>query len=616
MLTGSTSPRAFFALLLACCVSAAAVAQPLSPPDGSEEIDWFEDAIIDVSVETLTADPPDAAPAPSTDPTTPEAAEEGAAATEVDPAPTPAADENEQPSPENESPPDVTDAGSVQLIEQLMVISRVPTAWQLLPETIRASPDGEQMTYRVVRNNLVALVVDQFRGPACRDLIGPTFSDDGRRLAYLGFSQGRKSWTLFDGHRPHPTKRGLAPPKFGPRGRSLAFLASNGVGRQVIIDRRQSTAYEAVDWDRFTFSPDGEHHAYPVIDAGRWHVIHDGAASPAFDRILGQLAFNADSSRLAFVGWRDGQWFLMVNGEMVGPYRTISQPTFSPNGKRLACWVQREDGQWVIRVDGELRESTRADRPGGLRFSHDSRRLAVQLKRGGHWYVWEDGEISEPWDAMGAGSLRFSYNSRHLAYAGRSSGKWHVVIDGRRGPANDGLLKHSLRFNMTGDRLAYAARLGEKWHVFVDGQPRRGHHAIRADSIIFSFDGDRLGYIAEDTTGRAIVVVDHEQFPAAEDARSLTFSTDSRTAAWLARRDGLWRIVANGIEGQHTWDRWVEGAQLKFESPNDLFVLGYRRRKLEGVRIEATLHRGYPSQQRDLETQPDPGNFVEGDIAQ
>ena len=160
---------------------------------------------------------------------------------------------------------------------------------------------------------------------------GPTFSPDGKRIAFVSHRDGNYEIYLMnaDGtnqkrltHNPAQDRE----PAFSPDGKRIAFASDRAGNFEIYVmnvdgtHQHRLTHRRDVDDDP-TFFPNGKKIAFVRVGAG-FHDI---------------FTMRADGSRL----------------HRLTHHRPLSTPDVSPNGKRIVAWLARGDGGIeVMRADG------------------------------------------------------------------------------------------------------------------------------------------------------------------------------------------------------------------------------------------------------------------------
>ena len=160
---------------------------------------------------------------------------------------------------------------------------------------------------------------------------GPTFSPDGKRIAFVSHRDGNYEIYLMnaDGtnqkrltHNPAQDRE----PAFSPDGKRIVFASDRTGDFEIYVmnvdgtHQHRLTHRRDVDDDP-TFFPDGKKIAFVRVGAG-FHDI---------------FTMRADGSRV----------------HRLTHHRPLSTPDVSPNGKRIVAWLARGDGGIeVMRADG------------------------------------------------------------------------------------------------------------------------------------------------------------------------------------------------------------------------------------------------------------------------
>lgn len=204
------------------------------------------------------------------------------------------------------------------------------------------SPDGRRVAYGVVRGDSMAICDDGVVGPFGYRVTGIVFSPDSRRLAYATYrAKGRAAVTVdgVDGPEFHDLWQGIA---FDPTSAHVAYLA---VRRRGGLLGRFATECVAVV---------------------------DGRASEPFDEVASSPHYSS-GGRLLFSARRGKHWSMVTDGIPGEPYDRVGPPKFGPTGRwwyvaeymhRQSVVTERGDGPWAVSVDEIDGEVARTDRTG------------------------------------------------------------------------------------------------------------------------------------------------------------------------------------------------------------------------------------------------------------
>jgi len=367
------------------------------------------------------------------------------------------------------------------------------------------SPDGSALYWIGMRNNQYACVLDGTAGPEYAYVWCPTFSPDGKHLAYIGVAAfadraagrrtGGRSRVVVDGvEGPEyrwigPSDGGLgwsARPVWSTDSTHLAYVAKKGDRFVAVVDGREGRDYAWVS--NPCFSADGRRVLYKACrqapsaehawhSSGSWVAVVDGAESAECDEVLSHSnlmggwelpTFSPDGRRVAYAARRGRECFAVIDDQEGPTYQRVEPPLFSPDSRRVAYEACGDQGESLV-VDGVAGPSY-----GNVwqpLFSPDSQRVAYTAERYSHgqqtWLVVVDGReeaASRPW------GIFLSPDNRHIAYltsvgtAWRSP--WHsVVIDGKGGPRYDDIITPHLTFDRTGAVRYLARRTGVLYWV-------------------------------------------------------------------------------------------------------------------------------------------------------
>lgn len=369
---------------------------------------------------------------------------------------------------------------------------------------------------------------------------------------------------------------------FSSDGSRFAFQARDEAGEFVVLDgKRLADGYRASSSP--VFSPDGRRFAFVGHDfdpankqRARSRAVLDGVAQAACDQ-LGEnsdrenpLFFSANGQEFAWIGIRQSQFFVGVNGKEFGPFSTVigSRVALSPDGKRFAFGVTRKTNETgraatFLVVDGvetPLKDRLEAH---SLVFSPNGRRLGYVTLAGGSHRVIVDGKSSKQWVGSGAPQIVFSPDSEHYAYIGKENGKTRVVADGKEEKSFVSV-KGLPTFSPDSRHLAYAAEVRDETNrvsfyvAVVDGvrQELRLAPQNEASNIVFSQNGSHYAYFSKAKEGTCLVVDGKPgpRFAGSPKEHSLALSSDGTRTAWVldtaprpGQMPGERRLVLNGV---------------------------------------------------------------------
>ena len=313
-----------------------------------------------------------------------------------------------------------------------------------LPEgSLAYSPNGKRFSYVAKTDQGMVAFVDGVQEKHVFAQTGadaPIWNASSTQYAYglRDFTEKRQRMIVVNDEQLGSFAE-ISRPAWDPTGRRLAFPFSRtkGLLTTFMIDGKEGPTFDGLGRFKLVFSPDGERHAYVARKGERRGLVVDGKLGTLYDHAI--------------------------------------EPRFSPDGKRVACWVIHEGAPRLL-LDGEIR-------PG---FGDEA--------------------------AYQAGIEIFSPNSQEVAYVVGEAGAFHVMRGTTKGPAYRSAAPHGARFDPTSQHVACVVLQGERWGLDVDGtfypgfdrMWNAGQMAFHGDDSVtaIGLDGNKLVRLRVQLGGR------------------------------------------------------------------------------------------------------------------
>jgi len=429
-------------------------------------------------------------------------------------------------------------------------VASLPTLTISLPDaqacsSIVISPDGSHAAYvlsanggktvhldgkPLARHSKIRVPWEELRDGCLPQLLpGLFFSPDGRRLAYA-VARG-KQWAMVVDGKPGTAYDELGAPIFSSKGRRIAYTARTGRRWQVVVDGSEADrSFSAIGAGRGLrgdptvldpiFSTDGKHLAYVAITQTTigfdYYLVKDGQKIGPYTEIS-DLTFSTNWARYAFrAGIADGKQVIVDTGKAQPAFAALSAPALSADGRHLAYSALNDRRSPVLIRDGKLQSCSGDRRLRTPIFSPDGKQLVTLItgKEGQDGLV-RDGVVvawagESPRD--GIYTVTFSPDSRRLAYLTHEA---LVVVDEGRQPG----IPHDWRFVFSPDsrHLAYTVAVPDGVVPMRDGVPLIAP-VEEVNSLTFSPDSVHLLYsIRQKSAGRA------QCYPCIDAARGTAF---------------------------------------------------------------------------------------------
>jgi hypothetical protein len=358
-----------------------------------------------------------------------------------------------------------------------------------------------------------------------------------------------------------------APPTTAPAPAAHTTVEETSLGTVAGYDAPRNIAMDT----------DANHVAFVGVRDKEQFVVLDGKSGPPFDQVMAEsLEFSPKGSHLGYLVQTATETLPVIDGKPGKGYYSIAHNRifWSADGKRTAYAAQFQNGGGAMIVDGV--EGTHYDAADIPLFSFDSLHLAYIARRGKSQCIVLDGKEQKFYDAVG--HVTFSPNSKHLTYEAIVNGKAMLVMDGQEGKAYD-LIEIGPGFSSDGARLVAVVAQAGKLLIVVNGRESAPFDALLRGDFILSPDGKHIAYAVKQAN-QQFVINDGVSLPAFDHigAYSLVFSPDSKRLAYEAGDAGPGHeyVVVDGVKGKNC-DGVLSGTP--FFSPDSKRVAYGARRK-------------------------------------
>jgi len=334
---------------------------------------------------------------------------------------------------------------------------------------------------------------------------------------------------------------------------------------------------------QFIFSERGGGVAYVVEKDGNSYVVHNGNAGKPY-KTVGSVALSPDGKRIAYGALADGRWRMIIDGTEGASFNTVKSPLFSPDGQHVAYQAMAGE-RWHLVVDTTPNEGT-LKRYLKHEFSADSTKIAyiddVDDKDTGRLVVCDLAFKKPVIVESKVSKMLLNDDKTRIAAVSSSDNKKRVIEFSFDNPAS--VKKSSLfdsvkylAFGLDAVSLAYVAeRDGQQLMVLNDREETGPVANLVGLPVIHPGQKMVAALIASDNS------VSLQQFflkigqPEAgyDEAESLVYNRDGRFHVYAARKGANWFVVVNGKQGP-PFDRVVsplftpDGKSLVYRARKD-----------------------------------------------
>jgi len=263
-----------------------------------------------------------------------------------------------------------------------------------------------------------------------------------------------------------------------------------------IVEREFRPKFPLMHGSPMVFSPDMRHVVYPFYPSLPKltipnAMILDGVKQKQYDSVE-NFIFSPDSKRFAYAAKLNGEEFVVLDG-VEGPHynSTILCITFSPDSKHFVYTVNEPDGGLIV-FDGKAKKHL-----GGLIsdivFSPDSQHWAYAINEGGKVesnVVYLDGNKFLQADEVFLFGLKFSPDSRKLAISYRNGKEQYVAFGVETFGPYENVEYLSIQISPDGERIAIPVTIGGKWFL-ICGSEKYGPYETLSRAM-FSPDSKSL----------------------------------------------------------------------------------------------------------------------------
>jgi hypothetical protein len=224
------------------------------------------------------------------------------------------------------------------------------------------SPDSRRLAFVILEQGKKHVVVcncplessgEGQVGPAYDSIAeGLTFSPDSKHVVYRAKREG-KMFLVVDGKETIPAgAKEFNDPIFSPDSQRKAIQILRGDKSLWLVDNEPGLEFDGVG--TFRFSPDSHRTAYLARSGGSWYMVLDGKQSRAFEAVGEPYCFTRDSQTLLAIVTLEKKYRLLRNLEVqAAEYDWVGQSILlSPDGRHDAFFARRKDQGTFLVVDG------------------------------------------------------------------------------------------------------------------------------------------------------------------------------------------------------------------------------------------------------------------------
>ena len=354
---------------------------------------------------------------------------------------------------------------------------------------------GGRLAYVASDSSAWRVIVDErVSGPYEAVMQGSlTFSPEGSQLAYV-VAEGDKFGVVVD-DRHQGWYDGVRMLRFGPDANLAGYVGRKGTEFFMVLGERSFGPFEMVA--DFSIGPAGRLGAV-VRTNGQWRAWLDGTESEVFDNLGGICFFG--SGQYAYSAERDGEWFVVRNGNRGRAYDRVKQLTVAGE----SVFYEAGAGDHAI-VVADTSPGPRLEEVGRLNVSPDGG-VVRYLGRpfGGIVSVFRDGVAERVAPGAIFGTLVVSGDGEHWAYLAASGdqGELEIVMDdGVRVPLDlEGMMGRVViagDLNMEGNEEMLRAWIKAELEAYIDDRRTvsdapltGGGYPVRAAEVELAF-GDQ-----------------------------------------------------------------------------------------------------------------------------
>ncbi len=392
------------------------------------------------------------------------------------------------------------------------------------------SPDSNHAAYIAVNDSRQRVVHNGQEYPPFDNITEIGFSPDSSELAYIAVKD--KNYYLIRGKKSYGPFDIVQNLVWSPDGKHLAAVAFKNDRWIIIKDDQKITAGQYVIntyFDKKTsqyqtatprltppvFSPDSSRFAYVKTDGVRYQMIIDGKAGPAFDRIS-RARFSPDSAHYSYIASTQDsngpKSWVILDGEPGNAYEKVDTPVFSPDFQHMAYRAQKNN-KWCV-VTG-TNEGPFFDEVGIPLFSPDFQHLAYRARNNDKWCVVSDNKQGAFYDEVAPPF--FSPDSSSLVYRAKKNEKYCIVKNEEEHPFYDEI--SHLDFSQDSSQMVYRAQKGDAWLIVRNGREGRPYKIVPPkifhpiSNPFLSPQGNHLIYTARTaaTIKKTKIVVDGQE---------------------------------------------------------------------------------------------------------